>query len=52
MENFSNNKTSTTDDKARKLARAIGIDMGSADIVGVTEVQDNNGQSAGDSKAN
>jgi len=51
LENFSNNKTSTTDDKARKLARAIGIDMGSPDIVGVTEVQDNNGPSAGDSKA-
>jgi len=51
LENFSNNKTSTTDDKAKKLARAIGIDMGSPDIVGVTEVQDNNGPSAGDSKA-
>ena len=51
LENFSNNKTSTTDDKARKLARAVGIDMGSPDIVGVTEVQDNNGSSPGDSKA-
>ncbi len=51
LENFSNNKTSTTEDKAKKLARAIGIDMGSPDIVGVTEVQDNNGPSAGDSKA-
>lgn len=51
LENFSNNKTSTTDDKARKLARAIAVDMGSPDIVGVTEVQDNNGPSAGDSKA-
>lgn len=51
LENFSNNKKSTTDDKARKLARAIASDMGSPDIVGVTEVQDNNGQDAGDSKA-
>ncbi|SDM35810.1 hypothetical protein SAMN05518871_10129 [Psychrobacillus sp. OK028] len=51
LENFSNNKTSTTDDKAQKLARAIATDMQSPDIVGVTEVQDNNGESAGDSKA-
>ena len=52
LENFSNNKTSTTNDKAQKLARAFATDMQSPDIVGVTEVQDNNGQSAGDSKAN
>jgi len=51
LENFSNNKTSTSDDKARKLARAIGVDMKTPDIVGVTEVQDNNGESTGDSKA-
>lgn len=51
LENFSNNKTSTTDDKARKLARAIATDMQIPDIVGVTEVQDNNGEGAGDSKA-
>ncbi|MEK3993970.1 endonuclease [Psychrobacillus sp. FSL K6-2365] len=51
LENFSNNKTSTSDDKARKLARAIANDMQSPDIVGVTEVQDNNGESSGDSKA-
>ena len=51
LENFSNNKTSTTDDKARKLARAIATDMQSPDIVGVTEVQDNNGESSGDSRA-
>lgn len=51
LENFSNNKKSTTDDKARKLARAFASDMQSPDIVGVTEVQDNNGQDAGDSKA-
>ena len=51
LENFSNNKTSTSDEKARKLARAIGVDMQTPDIVGVTEVQDNNGESTGDSKA-
>ncbi len=51
LENFSNNKSSTSDDKARKLARAIAGDMQNPDIVGVTEVQDNNGESAGDSKA-
>lgn len=51
LENFSNNKTSTSDDKARKLARAIATDMQNPDIVGVTEVQDNNGESSGDSKA-
>ncbi|WP_277586723.1 endonuclease [Psychrobacillus antarcticus] len=51
LENFSNNRTSTTDDKARKLARAFAIDMQNPDIIGVTEVQDNNGESSGDSKA-
>ncbi|WP_342600206.1 endonuclease [Psychrobacillus sp. FSL H8-0483] len=52
LENFSNNTQSTTVDKAKKLARAIAKDMQGPDIVGVTEVQDNNGQDAGDSKAN
>ncbi|MBO0588978.1 endonuclease [Sporosarcina sp. E16_8] len=51
LENFSNNKKSTTDDKAKKLARAFASDMQSPDIVGVTEVQDNNGQDAGNSEA-
>lgn len=51
LENFSNNTSETSNDKAQKLARAIGTDMGSPDIVGVTEVQDNNGAVAGDSKA-
>ncbi|MEK4484683.1 endonuclease [Psychrobacillus sp. FSL H8-0484] len=51
LENFSNNTQSTTVDKAKKLARAIAKDMQGPDIVGVTEVQDNNGQTAGDSKA-
>jgi uncharacterized protein len=52
LENFSNNKTETTNDKARKLARAFAVDMQSPDIIGVTEVQDNNGQTAGNSAAN
>lgn len=51
LENFSNNKKTTSDDKAQKLARAIANDMHNPDIVGVTEVQDNNGPDAGDSKA-
>lgn len=52
LENFSNNPSETSDDKAEKLARAFAIDMESPDIVGVTEVQDNNGQDTGDSAAN
>ncbi|MET3575410.1 endonuclease [Bhargavaea ullalensis] len=51
LENFSNNKKTTSDDKARKLARAFAVDMQNPDIVGVTEVQDNNGPDAGDSDA-
>ena len=52
LENFSNNTKETSDDKAQKLARAFVQDMKSPDIIGVTEVQDNNGQSTGDSAAN
>lgn len=52
LENFSNNTKSTSADKARKLARAFAVDMQSPDIVGVTEVQDNNGADAGDARAN
>ncbi|RKJ00371.1 endonuclease/exonuclease/phosphatase, partial [Butyricicoccus sp. 1XD8-22] len=52
LENFSNNTNETSADKAAKLARAIGTDMGSPDIVGVTEVQDNNGSSSGGTAAN
>ncbi len=51
LENFSNNTKTTTTDKAKKLARALAIDMQNPDIIGVTEVQDNNGPDAGDSKA-
>ncbi|MFS0688634.1 endonuclease [Sporosarcina sp. 179-K 8C2 HS] len=52
LENFSNNKSTTSDDKAKKLARAFVQDMQNPDIIGVTEVQDNNGPNAGDSRAN
>ncbi|WJY26447.1 endonuclease [Sporosarcina trichiuri] len=52
LENFSNNRKTTSDDKAGKLARAIANDMHSPDIVGVTEVQDNNGPDAGGPEAN
>ena len=52
LENFSNNTSETSADKAQKLARAFASDMQSPDIIGVTEVQDNNGEKAGDSKAN
>lgn len=51
LENFSNNKSETSDDKAQKLARAIAKDMNNPDIVGVTEVQDNNGEGTGGSEA-
>ncbi len=52
LENFSNNRSSSSEDKAIKLARAFAKDMQSPDIIGVTEVQDNNGQDSGDSAAN
>lgn len=52
LENFSNNTKETSNDKAQKLARAFVKDMQSPDIIGVTEVQDNNGQAAGNSAAN
>lgn len=52
LENFSNNTSETSNDKAQKLARAFAVDMDSPDIIGVTEVQDNNGSSAGNAAAN
>jgi len=52
LENFSNNTQSSSNDKAKKLARAFAEDMKNPDIIGVTEVQDNNGEGTGDSKAN
>lgn len=52
LENFSNNVSETSNEKAAKLATSIAQSLNSPDIVGVTEVQDNNGSKAGDSKAN
>lgn len=52
LENFSNNPTETSNAKAEKLAKSIATSLGSPDIVGVTEVQDNNGSKSGNSKAN
>ncbi len=43
LENFSNNSSETSDEKAERLAEAIGNGMNTPDIVGLTEVQDNNG---------
>lgn len=51
LENFSNNTSETSNDKASKLARALANDMQSPDIIGVTEVQDNNGEGTGTSDA-
>lgn len=52
LENFSNNRTETSNAKAQKLARAFVNDMQSPDIIGVTEVQDNNGALSGNAAAN
>src|SRR5690606_16733985 len=52
LENFSNNTGETSNEKAKKLARAFVQDMKNPDIIGVTEVQDNNGSSTGNSAAN
>ncbi|WP_176142062.1 endonuclease [Solibacillus isronensis] len=51
LENFSNNEKETSDAKVGRLVRAFVDDMQSPDIIGVTEVQDNNGSSAGNSNA-
>ena len=49
LENFSNNrsKDETPDEKAERIANAIVRNLNSPDIIGVTEVQDNNGQASG-----
>src|SRR5699024_1414937 len=53
VENFSANSSSneTPDEKAENIARAFVQDMESPDIVGVIEVQDNNGQNQGPNDA-
>ncbi|WP_316960099.1 endonuclease/exonuclease/phosphatase family protein [Staphylococcus chromogenes] len=52
LENFSNNAYTTTNDKVEKLANGIVSHMKSPDIIGVTEVQDNDGAGKGDPAAN
>lgn len=52
LENFSNNPQSTTEDKAKKIAKGITTNMKSPDIIGVTEVQDNDGPNSGGPEAN
>lgn len=52
LENFSNNAYTTTNDKAEKLANGIVSHMKSPDIIGVTEVQDNDGSGKGGPAAN
>lgn len=43
LENFSAFELQTSNEKAERLARAIVDDLGAPDIIGVTEVQDENG---------
>lgn len=52
LENFSNNSSSTTEDKADKIANGITEHMKNPDIIGVTEVQDNDGPKEGGPAAN
>lgn len=49
LENFSNNSApnETPDEKAMRIANAFVRNLNSPDIIGVTEVQDNNGQQPG-----
>jgi len=51
LENFSNNENETSDAKAAQLAEQFVEDMNSPDIIGVTEVQDNNGEQPGPDNA-
>lgn len=52
LENFSNNSSSTTEDKADKIANGLTEHMKNPDIIGVTEVQDNDGPKEGGPEAN
>ncbi|KRG08617.1 endonuclease/exonuclease/phosphatase family protein [Staphylococcus sp. NAM3COL9] len=52
LENFSNNSSSTTENKADKIANGITEHMKNPDIIGVTEVQDNDGPKEGGPEAN
>jgi uncharacterized protein len=44
VENFSANTANTPDEKVTKLAQAIVANMKTPDIIGLVEVQDNNGE--------
>lgn len=52
LENFAETTSQTSNEKAERLANAIGNDLNSPDIVGLTEVQDNDGPGAGGPEAN
>ncbi|MGT2666100.1 endonuclease/exonuclease/phosphatase family protein [Streptococcus rifensis] len=43
IENFSANKESTSDEKVTRIAQSFVNDLNSPDIIGLIEVQDNNG---------
>ncbi|PAE32955.1 5'-nucleotidase C-terminal domain-containing protein [Bacillus sp. 7884-1] len=45
MENFSNNKSNTPDEKVAKIAKTFVSNMKSPDIITLVEVQDNDGES-------
>ncbi|MEI3610496.1 DUF6359 domain-containing protein [Pseudogracilibacillus sp. SO10305] len=47
VENFSANTSETSEEKAANIARAIVQDMHAPDIVGLIEMQDNNGMDSG-----
>lgn len=51
VENFSANTSETSREKAENIARAIVHDMGAPDVVGLIEMQDNNGTASGPSDA-
>ncbi|MBM7702508.1 DUF6359 domain-containing protein [Metabacillus iocasae] len=44
MENFSANPNNTSDEKVAKIAQSMVSDLKAPDIIGLVEVQDNNGQ--------
>ncbi|WP_428907991.1 5'-nucleotidase C-terminal domain-containing protein [Niallia sp. Krafla_26] len=44
IENFSNNKSNTPDDKVAKIAKSFVTNMKSPDIITLVEVQDNDGE--------
>ncbi|WP_225743704.1 cell wall-binding repeat-containing protein [Marinilactibacillus sp. Marseille-P9653] len=51
LENFAATTSQTSNEKSERLANAIGNDLNSPDIVGLTEVQDNDGPGAGGPEA-